>query len=238
MPRRGARGPWPRGWRRARWRRSSRPSRRPSCRAGRGLEVLAHLLAAAEGVDELRVEPGLVDLQAGVDEHAVAVEALDVVALVGGAVAEDVHVVAAHGRTIAVVVTARPSGVVLKYFLPPLLRWKAPHWIATSPRGPAPRGSRAAGVGGAVGERDPAGSRRRPSRRAGRGRRCTRRPRALGGSSTRRRSGCRGRPRRRCRSGCRRGELAEDAAHVVAGGRGWIRQDPAGEGALTRRRSR
>ena len=35
--------------------------------------------------------------------------------------------------TMAVVVTARPSGVVLKYFLPPELRWKAPHWIAASP---------------------------------------------------------------------------------------------------------
>ena len=27
----------------------------------------------------------------------------------------------------AVVVTARPSGVVLKYFLPPLDKWNAPH---------------------------------------------------------------------------------------------------------------
>ena len=37
---------------------------------------------AAELVDELRVEPGLVDAQLGVGEDAVAVEALDVVALV------------------------------------------------------------------------------------------------------------------------------------------------------------
>ncbi|MEZ4368952.1 MAG: hypothetical protein R2939_22130 [Kofleriaceae bacterium] len=36
-------------------------------------------------------------------------------------------------RTIAVVVAARPSGVVLKYFLPPLVRWNAPHWMATRP---------------------------------------------------------------------------------------------------------
>ena len=35
--------------------------------------------------------------------------------------------------TIAVVVTARPSGVVLKYFLPPDERWNAPHWMATIP---------------------------------------------------------------------------------------------------------
>ena len=36
-------------------------------------------------------------------------------------------------RTMASVVTARPSGVVLKYFLPPLDRWNDPHWIAVSP---------------------------------------------------------------------------------------------------------
>ncbi len=36
-------------------------------------------------------------------------------------------------RTMAVVVTARPSGVVLKYFLPPEDRWKAPHWMAVMP---------------------------------------------------------------------------------------------------------
>ncbi len=36
-------------------------------------------------------------------------------------------------RTMAVVVTARPRGVVLKYFLPPLVRWNAPHWMATIP---------------------------------------------------------------------------------------------------------
>jgi hypothetical protein len=36
-------------------------------------------------------------------------------------------------RTIAVVVTARPSGVVLKYALPAVRRWNAPHWIAIRP---------------------------------------------------------------------------------------------------------
>jgi hypothetical protein len=36
-------------------------------------------------------------------------------------------------RTMAVVVTARPSGVVLKYFLPPEERWKAPAWMAAIP---------------------------------------------------------------------------------------------------------
>ena len=43
------------------------------------------------------VEPGLVDLEVRVDEEAVAVEALDVVALEGGAVAPDVDAVFLHG---------------------------------------------------------------------------------------------------------------------------------------------
>ena len=59
-------------------------------------EELAHLRAAAELVDELRVEPRLVDAQVRVDQQAVAVEALDVVALVGRAVAPDVDAVVAH----------------------------------------------------------------------------------------------------------------------------------------------
>ena len=56
-----------------------------------------HLGAAAELVDEGGVEPGLVDLEVGIDEQAVAVEALDVVAFEGGAVAPDVDVVLLHG---------------------------------------------------------------------------------------------------------------------------------------------
>ena len=78
------------------------------------LEVLAHLLAAAERRDERLVEPRLVDAQRRVREQAVAVEALDVVALVGRAVAEDVDAVLAHRAHERVPVTARPSGVVLK----------------------------------------------------------------------------------------------------------------------------
>ena len=49
-----------------------------------GLEEGGHLGAAAEFFDEGGVEPGFVDLEVGIDEEAVAVEALDVVALVGG----------------------------------------------------------------------------------------------------------------------------------------------------------
>ena len=59
-------------------------------------EELAHLGPAAELGDELRIEPRLVDAQAAVDEQPVAVEALDVVALVGGAVAPHVDAVVAH----------------------------------------------------------------------------------------------------------------------------------------------
>src|SRR5271166_6494217 len=51
----------------------------------------------AELVDESGVEPGLIDLEAGIDEQAVAVEALDVVAFKRGAVAPDVDVVFLHG---------------------------------------------------------------------------------------------------------------------------------------------
>ncbi len=36
-------------------------------------------------------------------------------------------------RTMAVVVTARPSGVVLKYLRPATPRWNAPHWMAINP---------------------------------------------------------------------------------------------------------
>ena len=67
----------------------------PVAEAGAG-QVLRHLLAAAELVDERRVEPRLVDAQARVGEQPVAVEALDVVALVRAAVAPDVDVVLAH----------------------------------------------------------------------------------------------------------------------------------------------
>ncbi len=59
-------------------------------------QPLAHLLATAELLDELRVEPRLVDPERRVREQAVAEEALDVVALVGRPVAPDVDAVLAH----------------------------------------------------------------------------------------------------------------------------------------------
>jgi hypothetical protein len=56
-----------------------------------------HFGAAAQFVDERLVQPGLVDLQRRVGQQAVAVEALDVVALEGAAIAPDVDVVLLHG---------------------------------------------------------------------------------------------------------------------------------------------
>src|SRR5690606_24609717 len=59
--------------------------------------VFRHFRTAAELIDEALVEPGLVDLQVRDGQQAVAVEALDVVALEGAAVATDVDVVFLHG---------------------------------------------------------------------------------------------------------------------------------------------
>ena len=61
-----------------------------------GEQPLGHLLAAAELADEAGVQPRLVDPQRRVGEQAVPVEPLDVVALEGGAVAPDLHVVIEH----------------------------------------------------------------------------------------------------------------------------------------------
>ena len=69
---------------------------RRAVREAARLEPLAHLLAAAELRDEGAVEPRLVDAQRRVREQAVAVEALDVVALVGRAVAPDLDAVLGH----------------------------------------------------------------------------------------------------------------------------------------------
>jgi hypothetical protein len=73
-----------------------------------------HLGAAAELVDECGVEPGLVDFEVGIDEQAVAVEALDVIALEGGAVAPDVDVVLLHGGDEHGAGDGAADGVVLK----------------------------------------------------------------------------------------------------------------------------
>ena len=60
------------------------------------LHIRGHLGSAAKFVDECGVEPGLVDLEAGIDQQAVAIEALDVVALIRRAVAPDVDFVLFH----------------------------------------------------------------------------------------------------------------------------------------------
>ena len=61
-----------------------------------GGEERRHLGAAAQFIDELLVEPGLVDFETRIGEQAVAVEPLDIVALVGRAVTPDVDAVFLH----------------------------------------------------------------------------------------------------------------------------------------------
>ena len=61
-----------------------------------GQQPFAHLGPAAQLLHELPVQPGLVDAQPGVGQQAVAIEPLDVVALVGRPVAPDVDLVVGH----------------------------------------------------------------------------------------------------------------------------------------------
>src|SRR5690606_30180845 len=60
--------------------------------------VFGHFRPATEFVDERLIKPRLIDLQAGIGQQAVAVKALDIVALVGTAIAPDIDVVFLHGR--------------------------------------------------------------------------------------------------------------------------------------------
>ncbi len=62
----------------------------------RPLHECGHFRPAAELVDESGVEPRLVNLEAGIDQQAIAIEALDVVAFESGAVTPDVDVVFLH----------------------------------------------------------------------------------------------------------------------------------------------
>ena len=56
----------------------------------------AHLGATAKFADECSVKPGLVNAQCRVGKQAISIEPLDVVALVGAAIAPDVNVVLLH----------------------------------------------------------------------------------------------------------------------------------------------
>jgi hypothetical protein len=78
------------------------------------LHERGHLGAAAEVVDESGVEPGFVDLEVGIDEQAVAVEALDIVAFEVEPSPQMWTSSSFMAATSMVPVTARPSGVVLK----------------------------------------------------------------------------------------------------------------------------
>ena len=168
-------------------------------------EPLAHLLAAAELGDEVGVEPRLVDAQARVGEQAVAVEPLDVVALVGGAVAPDVDAVLLHGahEQRAGDGAAERRGVEVGAA------------AGADVERAARQGDEAlldeGGLAvdqprdlGAVLERAARGRRRCRARRAGRGRRCRCRGSRPCRASRRRRRRCRGLRRRRCRRARRR----------------------------------
>ena len=61
-------------------------------------EILGHLFASTELVNELLIKPRLVHAQVGVREQTVAIEPLDVVALIGAAVAPNVYIVFTHCR--------------------------------------------------------------------------------------------------------------------------------------------
>ncbi len=62
------------------------------------LHERGHLGASAQLVDESSVQPGLVNLEGGIHQQAVAIEPLDVIAFESGSVAPDVDVVFLHGR--------------------------------------------------------------------------------------------------------------------------------------------
>ena len=62
-----------------------------------GDQVFGHFFAPAQFVDELLVQPRFVDFERGVGQQAIAVEAFDIVAFIGAAVAPDVYVVLFHG---------------------------------------------------------------------------------------------------------------------------------------------
>ena len=164
-----------------------------------------HLGAAAELVDEGLVEPGLVDAQGRVGEQAVAVEALDVVALEGAAVAPDVDAVLLHRRDqhragdgaaerrgveVGDAGGRDVEGAALQR------RQALGRELARGSRSGAPSRRRTASPG--------AGCRRSRARRAGRGWRCRRRGWRPCRASSAAPRWCRGRRRRRCRRARRR----------------------------------
>ena len=129
-----------------------------------------HLGAAAELVDELLVEPGLVDPERRVGQQAVAVEPLDVVALVGAAVAPDVDVVLLHGGDEhgAGHRTPERGGVEVGHAGGRDVEGAALQ-VRRCPRLPSGPGSRSAARSRRRTASPCAGSRRSPTRRAGRG---------------------------------------------------------------------
>ena len=69
----------------------------PVAKAG-GIEIRAHLGTSTEFIDELLIEPRLVNAQFRIDHQPIAVEALDVISFIGAAVTPDVDIVFLHRR--------------------------------------------------------------------------------------------------------------------------------------------
>ncbi len=166
-------------------------------------EVFAHLFAAAERVDELLIEPRLVDLQVRVGQDAVAIETLDVVALVGAAIAEDVHVVFTHRADDR----GRGHGATERRGVEVFLAAARQVEGAALNRRQAflhhpPRDNRSAGLPRRRARAPRPESSSDPSRPAAPGPPCTSRPSCRCDSATRRRSACRARPKKRCPASC------------------------------------
>ncbi|MNI75229.1 hypothetical protein D3C81_1902040 [compost metagenome] len=56
-----------------------------------------HLMATAEFVNEVSVQPWFVNLQFGIGQQTVTIETLNIVAFIGTAVTPDIHTVIFHG---------------------------------------------------------------------------------------------------------------------------------------------
>lgn len=79
-----------------------------------GNHKLRHLMTATQLVDEVGIQPRLVDLQLGVGQQAITIETFDIVAFIGATVPQMFTPSSFMAATSIVPVTARPSGVVLK----------------------------------------------------------------------------------------------------------------------------
>ena len=163
-----------------------------------------HLGAATELVDESAGRARACRCEGRIGQQTVAVKALDVVALEGGAVAPDVDVVLLHGgdQHGAGDSAAERRGVEVGR-RPAVVMWKAPACSAAMPSRTSWRRQSIRRAFSAPYSRPCAESRRSRFRRAGPDWRCRRRARRPSASSSAAQRWCRARRRRRCRL-CRR----------------------------------